>query len=135
MNINEALEKIKELGTNGCNYDIGNEDILNKVKAWDTALEIEVLEVTHDAVTIHFKRLPDDTRQLAQEIYEFCPDTIDQHFGCFDEMFEAMEELGEEIPAETRRLIEGIDFSSENFGLDLLEKSLKLDGRIQLWWD
>lgn len=135
MNINEASEKIKELGTNGCNYDVDNEDILKKIREWHNTLEIEVLEVTHDSVTIHFKTLPADTKRFAQEIYEFCPDTVDQHFGLFDEIFESIEEMGEEIPEETKRLIEGIDFSSHNYGLDLLEKALKIDGRIQLWWD
>ncbi len=135
MNINKAFEKIKELGTNGYNCEVNNEDILNKLEEWNKALEIEVLEVTEDSVTIHFKSLPGDTKKFAQEIYEFCPDVVDQHFGCFGEMFESMEELGEEIPEATKRLIEGIDFSSDHYGLDLLEKALKIDGRIQLWWD
>lgn len=135
MHISEACTKIKELGTHGCNYDVGNEDILNKLKEWHETLEIEVLEVTHDSVTIHFKSLPGNTKRFAQEIYEFCPDTVDQHFGCFDEMVESIEELGEEISEETKMLIQGIDFSSDHYGLDLLEKALKINGRIQLWWD
>jgi hypothetical protein len=86
-------------------------------------------------VTIHFKTLPVDTKKFAQEIYEFCPDIVDQHFGCFGEIFEAMEESGEEIPEETKKLIEGIDFSSDDYGLNLLEQALKIDGRVELWWD
>lgn len=135
MRINDALKQIKRLGTNGCNCDISNKDILNKVQAWDKMLELEVLEITHDSVTIHFKSLPTDTKEFAEELYKFCPDIVDQHFGCFDEILTEMEEAEQNIPEHLKTLVEGIDFSSERYGLDLLEKSLKEDGRIQLWWD
>lgn len=135
MDIQDALEQIKQLGTNGCNYDIENQDILDKIIEWNAALNIEVLEVTPDSVMIHFKSLPSDTKRFAQEIYEFCPDVVDQHFGCLGELFEGIEELEEAIPAATQTLIAGINFDSEDYGLDLLERSLKMDGRIQLWWD
>ena len=136
MDIKEALQQIKQLETNGCNYDVSTEEIVDRIQGWHQTIEIEVLEVTGDSVTIHFKSLPINTRAFAEEIYEFCPDVIDQHFGCFGEMFEAMEEESEaEISEEIQKLIEGIDFSSENYGLDLLEKALKMDGRIQFWWD
>jgi hypothetical protein len=135
MNIDEALQQIKQLETNGCNYDVSNEEILDRIQTWHQTIDVEVLEVTEDSITLHFKSLPADTRSFAQEIYEFCPDIIDQHFGCFDEIFEAMEESAEEIPEAVKQLIEGVDFGSENYGLDLLEKVLKTDGRIQLWWD
>lgn len=135
MHINQALEQIKQLGTNGDNYDISNEDILSKIQNWDESLDIEILEVTQDAVTIHFKSLPADVKGFAQELYEFCPDIIDQHFGCFGEMLEAMEETGEELPEALQNLLEGIDLSSENYGLELLEKVLQTDGRVPFWWD
>lgn len=135
MHINQALERIKQLGTNGDNYDISTEDILSQIQNWHESLTIEILEVTQDAVTIHFKSLPADVKGFAQKIYEFCPDIIDQHFGCFAEMIEAMEETGEDLPQDLQNLLQGIDLSSEDSGLDLLEKALRTDGRVQLWWD
>jgi hypothetical protein len=36
-------------------------------------------------VAVKFKQLPADVGALAAEAYEFFPDVIDQHFGCFAE--------------------------------------------------
>jgi len=32
-------------------------------------------------------------------------------------------------------LIDGIDFSNENFGLEILERDLEKQKKIKLWWD
>lgn len=135
MKYEDAVNMLKRIGTNGCNYDIFNEDILAKISDWNTRLQIEVIEVAGDFVTVHFKSLPTDTKAFAQEIYEFCPDTVDQHFGCFAEMIETAVETGEELPEELKELVEGVDLSEDGYGLLLLERSLKKDGQIQLWWD
>ncbi|HIK18130.1 MAG TPA: DUF4253 domain-containing protein [Leptolyngbyaceae cyanobacterium M33_DOE_097] len=135
MNYDEAILKIRELGTNGCNYDVSTDDVLAKLDEWSLKIKFEVLEVTQDSVTIHFQTLPKDTAKFAEEIYQFCPDTVDQHFGCFDEMIESFTEADEDIPEDVYQLIEGVDFSDENYGLILLERALKIDGHVQLWWD
>lgn len=135
MDINEALTLIKQLGTNGDNHDVSNEDILNKIQTWNKMFGLEIFEVEADELLIQFNALPADTRQFAQEIYEFCPDIIDQHFGCFDEMLETLAKSGEELSEEMRALIDGVDFSSETYGLELLERTLKANHKIQLWWD
>lgn len=135
MNFNEALKQIKQLGTNGCNYEVSNEDIINKVEEWNRTLDIEILEVSYDSVTIHFKSLPVETKKFAEEIYTFCPDVVDQHFGLFGEIFEGMNESGSEISEEMLNLLEGVDFTDDNYGLVLLEKALTTNGIVQLWWD
>jgi len=135
MNYDEGILKIREIGTNGCNYDISTDDIVAKLDKWKNKIQFEILEVTQDSVTIHFQTLPEDTAKFSEEIYQFCPDTVDQHFGCFDEMIESFTEADEDIPENVYQLIEGVDFSDENYGLILLERALKIDGHVQLWWD
>ncbi|MEQ8618148.1 MAG: DUF4253 domain-containing protein [Lacipirellulaceae bacterium] len=128
-------DELKAKATNGDNYEVSNADIIARLEAWDAKYGIETSGITHDRVTVKFESLPDDTRALAEEIYEFCPDTVDQGFGCYDEMIEMVEEMGQEIPPEALELLEGVDLSEESYGVELLARALKRDKAVALWWD
>ncbi len=126
---------IKSAGTNGVNYDVGNDDIVNKLEAWDAQYGIEVSEISQDSVKVTFNALPDDVAGLAKEIYEFCPDVIDQGFGVMDEMVEMMEESGQPLDPAVAELVEGVDFDDDDFGEVLLQRSLSSTRAVTLWWD
>ena len=126
---------IKEQNTNGANYEITNDDILKKLEHWDSQYGIEISDVAADRVLVTFNSLPTDVEALAKDIYEFCPDVIEQHFGVMDEMVEMMEETGQELDPELAKLIDGVDFEDENFGEILLQKSLLATKSVGLWWD
>ena len=129
------VETLRATRTNGCNYDIATDDIIAKLQAWDTTYGIEISDIAVDAVTVHFKKIPEDTRPLAEEIYKFCPDTVSQNFGCYEEMLDSVEEMDEEVAAKIMELTDGIDFNDENYGVVLLARSLKRDKLVGLWWD
>lgn len=132
------MDKYQELRTHETeagNYDLDTEDIINKLKEWDQKYGIDLSEVTFDTVTVYFKNLPDDLTSLAQEIYEFCPDTIDQGFGCIGDMIDAGEDMGGELSEEILEFIQGVDLNADNYGLELLQRSLKQSKLISLWWD
>jgi hypothetical protein len=129
------IDELKSKQTDGANYGVSTEDIIARLKEWDAKYGIETSDIAHDSVTVRFKTVPDDTRPLADEIYAFCPDTVDQHFGCFEEMLDAVEETGEEPDPAILELVEGVSFDSEDYGVVLLARSLKRDHIIQLWWD
>lgn len=126
---------VKEKETNGINYYVTTDDIIEKLKQWDSQYGIEISEVEHDRLVVTFPSLPDNLDALAKDIYEFCPDVIEQHFGCMDDMVEMMEQSGQELAPEIAQLIEGVDFETENFGEVLLQKSLKSTHQVGLWWD
>lgn len=131
----DRYEQLREAGTNGINYDVTNEDVIARFKRWETVCRFELSEIGHDRVTVTFETLPDDLDAFAQEIYEFCPDTIDQGLGCVNEMIDACEEMGQEVPENIQRLVEGVDLDDEHYGLVLLRKSLETDKTLPLWWD
>ncbi len=126
---------VREEGTNGINYDITNDDIIRQLTAWHDAYGIEISDVGHDRVNVTFQSLPDDLDALAAEIYEFCPDVVDQHFGCMDDMIDQMAEIGQDVSDELAELVDGVDFQDEDFGLTLLKKSLRMTQQVPLWWD
>lgn len=128
-------DQLKAKSTNGDNYEVSNEDVIARLEAWDAKYGIEIADIGHDRVTVTFTSLPEDTGALAEEIYEFCPDTVDQGFGCYDEMIEMAEEMGQELDPKILEFAEGVDFSDENYGVELLARSLKSEKKVALWWD
>jgi hypothetical protein len=131
----DKYQPLRDAGTNGINFDLDTDAVIAHLKKWDTDHGIELSDVKGDAVLVRFTRLPKDVAALAKDIYEFCPDTIDQHFGCFAEMVDLADETGEELPENIAELIEGVDLSDENYGLELLERSLRKNKTVHLWWD
>lgn len=129
------FDEIKERDTNGANYYVSYADILNRLESWDSLYGVVVSDVTRDGLVVGFKSLPSDLDSLVREIYDFCPDVIEQHFGVMDEMIDMMEETGGKLNQEITELVEGVDFGDENFGELLLKKYLRLHKSVSLWWD
>jgi|JFJP01.1.fsa_nt_gi methyl coenzyme M reductase alpha subunit len=131
----DKYQQLRDVGTNGDNYDLSTDDLIEQFQYWDTQYGIELSEVEFDAVTVIFKELPEDLNELAIEIYEFCPDTIDQHFGCFAEAIAVMEEFDQDVAKNIQALIKDIDFNDEDYGFELLKRSLAINKAVALWWD
>jgi len=131
----DKYQSLRDAGTNGANYDLETEDIIEHLMLWDAKYGIELSDVSFDAVNITFIDLPEDLSELALDIYEFCPDIIDQHFGCMAEAIEMMEGSEQDIFADVRELIKDVDLTDENYGFELLKRSLALNKIVPLWWD
>ena len=86
INCANQFDLISLIGTHGGNYDIYSDSIIAQMKTWDkeVGFSIDVVDVSR----IHAKmdRLPDDLEKFTNEIYEFCPDVIDQGYGDMDDM-------------------------------------------------
>jgi hypothetical protein len=129
------IDELRSHQTNGCNYNVFTDDIITKLQGWDSEYGIHTSDVSPDAVTVQFDSVPDDTRLLADEIYKFCPDTVTQNFGCYEEMIDAAEEMGQELDPKILDLADGVDFGDDDYGIVLLARSLKRDKIVTLWWD
>ncbi|MBO0593669.1 DUF4253 domain-containing protein [Cellulophaga sp. E16_2] len=67
--------------TDGINYGLENSDIIAKLKEWDDLYGIEILGADYDWVDLTFKSSIPDASLFAQEVYDFCPDSVDQGVG------------------------------------------------------
>jgi len=132
---NPKYAELYEKNTNGINCGLTTDDVVKKLEQWDARYTIEISEIDNDRLNVKFFELPDDLAALAREIYDFCPDVIEQGFGVMDEMVNMMEETGMELPREVAEIIEGIDFADDDFGLELLQRSLRATKDLGLWWD
>jgi hypothetical protein len=129
-------------GTNGENYDLGTDKILAKFKDWSERCEFTVLGAGFDWVELRFKTLPVNVEEFAEEVYDFCPDTLDQ--GIMLPHPEDRETLAEDEAFEALRQT---DFQAletlEDWTEDDLETPstkdlgnfLKRERRLYLWWD
>ncbi|WZO98274.1 DUF4253 domain-containing protein [Isosphaeraceae bacterium EP7] len=128
----DKYQALREAGTNGANYDLDTDAVIGHLREWDAKYGIELSDASSDSVVVLFDRLPDDAGSLADDVYAFCPDTVDQHFGCFKEMLEMHEDA---VPEDLRELVEGVDLEDENYGVELLRKSIVSTKAVRLWWD
>lgn len=72
--------------TDGINYGIENKDIIKKLKNWDKKFGIGILGTEHDFFNISIDVPKKDISDFAKEVYEFCPDAVDQGAGNIREL-------------------------------------------------
>ncbi|WCO00314.1 DUF4253 domain-containing protein [Psychroserpens ponticola] len=82
----DPFKIIELIGTNGVNYDVYNPDIIKKLKAWDSQINFKFVVIDVSRIHAYIGKLPRDINKFSNEVYEFCPDVIDQGYGTMDEM-------------------------------------------------
>lgn len=126
---------IRAANTSAPNFDLDTDAIIARLEQWQTLCSLTVTAATHDSADIEFTTLPADMDAFVRDLYDFCPDLVDQGTGCVHEMVEMLEETGEELSPHMAALIEGIDLSDENYGLEILKRELQAKNSVKLWWD
>jgi hypothetical protein len=131
----KPFDEIRKAGTNGANYNLDTDAIIERLTKWQSLCSFTVANAKGDAVDITFTTLPKDMDAFARDLYDFCPDLVDQGTGCVHEMVEMMEATGQELKPEMKELIDGVDFSDENYGLEILKREIQRNPSVTLWWD
>jgi hypothetical protein len=151
-------------GTNGANYDVFTEDVIERLQGWRELCEFRVVGAARDWAAIQFDTLPDKICAFAEEVYLFCPDTVDQGVGLSREADEpdrfararvlcpevsqrirkderaALKALGDMDPAvaeQFRALMKSAAaFSTPvDMGVRLLAEEIRSTRYLHLWWD
>ena len=78
LRTSDPYEAMRVMGTNGDNYGIGTERVIARLKKWDAAHGLRFHGIGFDWLEAEFKRQPNDMLSFAKEVYEFCPDVVDQ---------------------------------------------------------
>lgn len=82
----DQYEILRIMHTEGNEYDISNQDVIDRLKEWEINSPFDILGADGDWVEIEFKILPKDLNAFAEEVYEFCPDAVDQGPGNIAEL-------------------------------------------------
>jgi hypothetical protein len=129
LKTDDQFQFLRWIKTNGDNYDVTNSDVVERLRDWDSRYGIEIWEAAHDLVQMNLLSIPQDLAAFAQEVYEFCPDTVDQGTGLVGD-YENLQAYGWEIdPAEMK------DLNSTDRGVRLLAAEIKKNSGVYLWWD
>jgi len=131
----DKLDVIKSTGTSGINYGVTNADVIARLRNWDEKYELTLAGIEADIIVLHLGMLPDDLDAFVHEVYEFSPDTVDKYFGYYADLISITGELGETVPYGIKPLVEGVDLSCPDHGLEIFKRSILRDKIVCLWWD
>lgn len=77
----DQYDIVRVMHTDGEQYDISNEDVIERLKEWEKTASFDIIGADNDWVEIEFKILPTHLKAFAEEVYDFCPDAVDQGQG------------------------------------------------------
>jgi Domain of unknown function (DUF4253) len=69
------------VGTDAVNYDLDHAAILERYKQWDKKYGLKLVGAGGDWLEVELEHRPGDWQAFAAEVYEFCPDSVDQGAG------------------------------------------------------
>jgi hypothetical protein len=76
--------------TDACNCDLGTEDIIGKLQSWHESCGIDIFHAETDTIELSLLKLPADMQAFARDVYEFCPDIVDQGVGSVEALEESI---------------------------------------------
>jgi Domain of unknown function (DUF4253) len=82
----DQYEILRIMHTDGNEYDISNQDVIDRLKEWEINSPFDILGADGDWVEIEFKILPKDLNAFAEEVHDFSPDAVDQGPGSIAEL-------------------------------------------------
>jgi hypothetical protein len=86
VNVADQFDLVKQMQTSGINYDVSNDQVVEKLRAWNQNSPFSIITVDQDRIEADFIKLPPDLNAFAADMYEFCPDVIDQGAGSEEEL-------------------------------------------------
>jgi hypothetical protein len=78
---NGPIDILQIAQTDAVNYGMTNEDLKRRLARWHKAYGIDVWQAETDTIQLRFIRMPPNLQSFAKEVYEFCPDIVDQGVG------------------------------------------------------
>jgi len=75
------FEILKWRQTNGINHGLENKDVIAKLENWKSKYDFAIVGVAIDWLQFQFTGTRPKFETFAKEVYEFCPDIVDQGTG------------------------------------------------------
>ena len=80
----DQYEILRIMHTDGSEYDISNQDVIDRLKEWEKISSFDIVGADSDWVEIEFKTLPRDLKAFAEDVYDFSPDAVEQGPGSIE---------------------------------------------------
>ncbi len=92
----DQLDILRHARSDAVNYGLETEAVVARLKQLDEQYGIDIFQAETDTVQLELEGEVDDWHALAQQLYELCPDSVDQGVGSVEEL--------EDLIAGTRRV-------------------------------
>jgi hypothetical protein len=163
LKTNDPYAIIRLRNSDGANYGITTEDILDRLSSWQQICTFTVVDADHDWVAIQFIKLPEKICAFAEEVYLLCHDSVGQGVGLSrerddpqrfkdaralcpeitikpaspEELEDAMKVPAPEQSDQFRKLflLAAQHSTPTDMGIRLLALELKKTNYLFLWWD
>lgn len=86
----DQFQILKQIETDGINYEITNDSLISIMKEFDKKYSIDLIGASGDWCEFAIQREPDDWMQLAREVYKVCPDVVEQGTGTIQVLADEM---------------------------------------------
>ena len=86
----DQLSVLKQVGTDGINHSITNDSLISIVRKFDEKYSLELIGASGDWCEFNIKKEPKDWDELANEVYQVCPDVVEQGTGSVESLKEIM---------------------------------------------
>ena len=86
--VSNQFELIKFVGTEPVNYGLSNDDVIKWFRKKQTEFDFDITIADLSRIEAKLKSNPKSFEKLGTEIYEFCPDVIDQGHSDINELVE-----------------------------------------------
>ena len=90
----DQFDILRLAATDGINYGLATEDIVTRLKKWDQQFGICIWQAETDTVQMEMKSRPLDLRTFSKDLYEFCPDIVDQGVGDLESLERELRNTG-----------------------------------------
>jgi len=80
------------MGTNGWDYDISPKMVIKRIEVWDEQYGRVLVGAGFDWFEAKLQRLPTDIMEFENEVYEFCPDVVEQGTGSVKKLANEMKD-------------------------------------------
>ncbi len=77
----DQYDILRIMQTNGADHEITNDDVIERLKDWEKTSPFDIIGADYNWVEIEFRRLPQELREFAEEVSDFCPDAVDENAG------------------------------------------------------
>jgi hypothetical protein len=89
----DELDIVRYRRTDGINYNLNNEKVVDKLEKWKSKNDFNILVCGRDCLQFEFKTLPADLDAFSKDVYQFCPDIVDQGVGDIKNLKSAIKEM------------------------------------------
>lgn len=91
---NDQFEILRIAQSDAINYGLETEDLIRKLQDYHAEFGIDIFHAETDTIEFKFLNLPDDMLAYCEDLYEFCPDIVDQGTETIDKLAQEIVHTG-----------------------------------------